>query len=413
VTAVPRRDRHGNVIGFHGSIEDISEKKRLEQQVIRTQRMEALSALAGGIAHNFNNILVGIMGYSEYLLSKKEPDDRDYRALKTIHEGALRASELTRQLLSTTRGERHSPTKMNLNDVVEKVLPLVAGTFDTTIEIETHLARDLMLIEGDPGQWEQSLLNLCINARDAMPTGGRLVIETENKVLDEDFAKTHLGARVGSHVILSVTDTGVGIAPEIKDRIFEPFFTTKAKSGGTGMGLSTVWGIVKDHRGHITVYSEPGAGTTFRICIPALEGSMNAPESADEIEDSSGSETILLVDDEATVREIWGDFLREKGYRVITAENGKEGIDAFCRHRGEVDLIIVDFVMPGLGGEKTAQKIREIEPRAKVLFTSGYSKNGPIGEYLNGGTDPFIQKPVPLKELGNKVREILNKKGER
>ncbi len=410
VTATRRKDAQGNVIGFQGSLKDITEKKKLEEQLVHAQKMEAVNALAGGIAHNFNNILVGIMGYSEYLLLKKHQGDPDYKALKTIYDGTVRASELTRQLLNTARSGRHRPTKMRVNDVVEKVLPLISGTLDKSIEIVTRLETDLMLIEGDAGQLEQSLLNLCINARDAMPTGGRLIIETENKRLGQDFVKAHLGAQEGDHVVISVTDTGIGIPPQIRGRIFEPFFTTKAQGSGTGMGLSTVYGIMKSHKGQITVESEVGGGTTFRLYFPAVGEGVRAALPTKEPEDFSGNETILIIDDDPVVRELWGDFLRENGYRVITARDGNEGIDLAGRQNGHIDLIILDFVMPDPGEEKTLARIKEIVPDAKVLVTSAYSRSGQIRNLLAMGADSFIQKPIQLKKLVRKVRETVDKK---
>lgn len=272
VTMTPRKDEDGEIVGFQGSIRDITERKALEEQLIQSQKMEAVGALAGGIAHNFNNILVGIMGYSEHLLSKKGEDDPDYRALKTIHEGSIRASSLTTQLLNIARGGEQNFIRLNLNELVTKFLPLISGTLDRSISIETRLSRLDLTINGDPGQLEQCLLNLCINARDSMISGGTITIGTFYQRPDEDFMRKHIGAQEGDYVVLSVTDTGVGMSPEIIVRIFEPFFTTKGLKGGTGMGLATVYGIVKNHDGIITVESDVGKGTIFKIFLPAVEG---------------------------------------------------------------------------------------------------------------------------------------------
>jgi PAS domain S-box-containing protein len=393
---------------IHGMGRDITEKRKLESQVLQAQKMEAIVALAGGIAHNFNNILTGIMGYSEYLISEKKEDDLDYEALKTIHEGSIRASNLTKQLLDTARGEQFSLTKVNLNGVVEKLFPLISGTFDKSIELRTHLDKNLMIIQGDIGQLEQSLLNLCINARDAMPSGGTLIIETYNQRLDEHYVKTHLGIEEGKYVVLSITDTGIGMAPEVKDRIFEPFFTTKGKTGGTGMGLATVYGIIQNHGGQITVYTEMGKGTTFKLYFPVIEGARMETPRKMKIDDKKGKGTILIIDDERAVRELWRDFLKKKGYRIITAEDGQRGIDVFRDSRDEIDLVILDLVMPNMGGEEALKRLREIRPNIKVLVSSGYSENGQAKEILKQGVNGFIHKPVRLAEIAERVRDVLN-----
>ncbi len=407
VTATQRRDRGGNVIGFQGIIKDITEKKNLEQQLIQAQKMEAIVALAGGIAHNFNNILVGIMGYSEYLLSKKGRDDPDHKALKTIHEGTMRASNLVKQLLSTARVGQYHPARVNLNDVIEGILPLILGTFNKSIEIVTHLSGDLMIIEADTGQLEQSLLNLCINARDAMPSGGSLIIETANRHLDREFVEAHLGLREGTYVVLSVTDTGVGMTPEVSERIFEPFFTTKDQAGGKGMGLSTVYGIMKNHSGKITVYSEIGKGTTFRLYFPTpVEGPSEDSPTGEEKKEEDRT-TILLVDDDSAVRQLWSGFLSDQGYRVIVAEDGDSAIEILEGRPDGIDLAIVDLVMPGIGGKETIRRLREIRPDVKVLASSGYSANGQARDMVQMDIDGFIQKPSQLSELIESVGKAL------
>ncbi len=405
VTASQRKDKGGNVIGFHGIIKDVTEKKNLEQQLIQAQKMEAIVALAGGIAHTFNNILVGIMGYSEYLLSKKDVGDPDYKALKTINDGTIKASTLVGQLLDAARVGQYRPGRVNLNDIVTGTLPLVESTFEKAIEVTTSLGGDLLIIEGDAGQLEQSVLNLCINARDAMPSGGRLVIETTNRRVDRDFADTHLGLREGDHVVLSVSDTGVGMTPDVKERIFEPFFTTKEQAGGTGMGLSTVYGIMKTHGGKITVYSEPGKGTTFRLYFPAL-----TDQSADTADQNGGrGGYILIIDDDPGIREVWGRFLFSHGFMVLVAENGQTGIELFRARRDEIDLVIVDLVMPGMGGKEAIPRLREIKPDIKVLGCSGYSANGQARDMVSLSPDGFIQKPPELSELLKTVKKIMDK----
>ncbi len=388
-----------------------NERALLQDQLLSAQKMEAIGTLAGGIAHNFNNILVGIMGYSEYLLTKKDKNDPDYKAIKTIHEGSVKASDLTRQLLNIARGGEFKRVRLSLNDVITRVLPLISGTFNKSIEIQTVLDPNPVIMEGDVGQIEQSLLNICINARDAMPEGGRLVIETYTRRLDNDFVKLHLGAKVGNYVVLSITDTGIGMPPHIKDRIFEPFFTTKKHAGGTGMGLATVWGIVKNHRGIVSVYTEPGSGTTFRLFFPAIgKEAQEADIERDEILPGKG-ETLLLVDDEPIIREMWGEILEEVGYRVLCAGNGDEALSTLEDHQGMLDLIILDLVMPHMGGKETFIKIRRRFPGVKVLVSSGYSENGEAREMIENGADGFIQKPYQIRMITAKIREILEGMG--
>jgi hypothetical protein len=353
--------------------------------------------------------MVGIMGYSEFLMMSKDNDDPDYKALSIIHEGTVRASELTKQLLNISRGGKFNLVTIRLNQVIERILPLVSGTFDKSIALKTHLAPDLMTIEGDMSQIEQCLLNLCINARDAMPEGGSLIIETYNQVLDDDFVKSHFGARVGPHVVVTISDTGTGIPLEIRDHIFEPFFTTKHQLGGTGMGLATVYGIIRSHNGVISVYTEIGKGTSFKLYFPVALGSAEEEILHRETSQSMPGMTILLIDDEPVVREVWGDFLTQKGYRVITAEDGLVGIERFEARKGKIDLVILDLVMPNLGGKETLAALRKVNPTVKVLVTSGYSENGQAGEIVNLGIDGFIQKPSQLTHLESEIVRILRK----
>ncbi len=399
------------VVGFQGTLRDVTEKKKLEQQLIQSQKMEAVGTLAGGIAHNFNNILVGIMGYSELLLGKKKDDDADFKALRIIHEGTVRASRLTQELLNITRGGSFHPARLSVNTVVKNMLPLITGTLDKSIKVDLHLVQDLPAVKGDLGQIEQCLLNLCINARDAMPGKGRLIIETLTQKLDAEFVRTHLDAREGDYVILSVTDTGMGMSREVKERIFDPFFTTKEHIGGTGMGLSTVYGIVKNHGGLVTVYSEAGVGSTFKLYFPAVEGRALDSTKVTKKRQSRSVATILLIDDEPVVREMWGDFLSEQGYRIITAKDGQEGAGLFFEKKGEIDLVILDVVMPKLSGKETLGRIRGAVPDVKVLLTSGYSENGQAGDLIDLGVDGFIQKPSQLSHLAQKISEILKGKG--
>ncbi len=400
--------REGNkIIGFQGTLRDITDRKSLEEQLIHIQKMEALGSLAGGIAHNFNNILVGIMGYSELLVTKKNKDDPDYKALKIIHESTLRASKLTHELLNIARGGEFRRMRVNLNNVVEKVLPLLSGSFDKSIDIKTYLANNLMMIEGDAGHIDQCILNLCINARDAMPKGGELIIETNNQRLDRDFVNTHLDAQEGDYVVLSVTDTGIGMSHEVKEHIFEPFFSTKEEKSGTGMGLSTVYGIVKNHGGLITVYSEEGVGSTFKLYFPGVRRKLKETPTREDNEKYAGSATILLVDDEQVVIDTWSEFLLQQGHQVLTAQDGEKALKIFQNKKDKIDLVILDYIMPKMGGKEVLIRLKEIDPDVKILVASGYSENGQAKEIIAEGADGFIQKPSQLNELHRKIIEIL------
>ncbi len=398
-------------------IRDITDRKVAEDeramlfdQLVSAQKMEAIGTLAGGMAHNFNNILVGIMGYSEYLLSKRSETDPEYKAIKTIHEGSVKASDLTRQLLNIARGGEFKRVRLSLNEVINRVMPLIVGTFNKSIEVQTVLDPGPVVMEGDVGQIEQSLLNICINARDAMPEGGKLVIETYTRQLDEDFVKLHLGAKIGNYVVLSVTDTGIGMPPHIKDHIYEPFFSTKKHAGGTGMGLATVWGVVKNHGGIVSVYSEPGTGTTFTLYFPAIyQKTRKEDHRRDEIMPGKG-ETLLLVDDEPIIREMWGEILDEVGYHVLSAGDGDEALSVLEERGGAVDLVILDLVMPRKGGEEAFLLIRKRYPSMKVLVSSGYSENGEAKKVMERGADGFIQKPYQIRMVTAKLREILTVK---
>jgi PAS domain S-box-containing protein len=408
LTSTLRKAEDGTIVGYQGIIRDITENKLLEEQLLQAQKMKAVGTLAGGMAHNFNNILVGIMGYSEYLLSKKEKDDPDYKALSTIYESTVKASDLTRQLLNIARGGDYKRVKLDMNSVVKRVIPLIKGTIDKTIEIVTDYDTNLFATEGDVGQLEQCILNLCINSRDAMPDGGKIIIETKNQFIDEHFVKTHLNAKVGSYVVLSIADTGTGIAPDVIDHIFEPFFTTKKHAGGSGMGLATVYGIVKNLQGIITVYSEVGEGTTLRFYFPAIEEKVEMDNLPQKGLKMKGEETILLVDDDEVVREMWEEVLGEYGYKVVVSGSGKDAIEIVKERGEEIDMVILDVIMPDVGGKEVFEKIVEIEPKMKVLVTSGYSKSGHAKDILDAGALGFIQKPASIRDLTKMTRDILD-----
>ena len=408
VTANLIMDKTGSTTGFQGIIRDITEKKRLESQLFHAQKMEAVGALAGGMAHNFNNILVGIMGYSEYLLARKTSEDSDYKALKTINDATIKASNLTRQLLGIGRGGEHKPISLNINEVIKRVLPLATGTFHKSIAIETTFSPKLPVIEGDPGQLEQCLLNIFINARDAMPNGGVLSIKTYNTVLDEDFVKSHLESRVGDYVVVRVSDSGIGMPSEVREHVFEPFFTTKPHSDGSGLGLSSVYGIIKNHRGFVTVHSEEGEGATFRLYFPSKEGNVHTTHSNDIRNRLSGDETILIIDDEEIVRDTWRDVLEELGYSVLYTDSGKKGVNIFSAQWETIDVVILDCILPEMGGSEVLLKLREIRPDIRILLCSGYGGNERFGSLKDMERVSFIQKPAGITDLTKKIRLLMD-----
>ncbi|MBN1882308.1 MAG: PAS domain S-box protein [Deltaproteobacteria bacterium] len=409
ITATGRYNEYGAIIGIQGTIKDITEKKNLERQLIYAQKMEAIGNLAGGIAHNFNNILVGIMGYSEMLMAKTSSENPDYKPIKTIFDGTTRAAEMTRQLLNFSRGGGETLfQRVSLNNVVQNVIPLLSSTFKGAIDLKTSLDTNILPIKGDEGQLEQCLLNLCINARDAMPDGGELLIETTNRYLDEAFVKTHLDAHAGEFVVLSISDTGTGIPPHVKEHIFEPFFTTKKSSGGTGMGLATLYGIVKTHNGFITVYSEEETGTVFKLYFPSTTGKFSETSKETDPQNLEENETILLIDDEPTVLTMWSDFLVDRGYTVITAENGPLGVEQYKKMKHIIDLVILDYIMPGMSGTDVLEALKEIDTDVKVLIASGYRENDKEKHLIVDDADGFLQKPATMNQLICAIRSILD-----
>ncbi|MBI4467824.1 MAG: PAS domain S-box protein [Acidobacteria bacterium] len=384
-------------------------RRSLEQQLIQAVKMEAVGTLAGGIAHDFNNVLVGISGYTSLLKMQMDDDHPFYPAIMTIEQSADRAAELTKQLLGFARGGKYKVEVMNLNEVVDRVRTLISRTFDRAIRIESYQTEGMWPFEGDAGQIEQCLLNLAVNARDAMPNGGLLMIETENITLDEAYTRSHLGTRPGKYVMLSVTDSGIGMDPATRSRIFEPFFTTKEKGKGTGMGLAMVYGIVNNHGGHIDVKSELGEGTSFRIYLPASEKTEQIEQQI--VKDAPlprGIETILVVDDERVIRELSQEMLERFGYTVLTAANGEEAARLFSERGDEIALVILDMIMPGMNGEKTFERLQEINGYVRVLLSSGYSANNQVQGLLLAGAKGFIQKPYEIRQLSHAVRNILD-----
>ena len=370
-----------------------------------------MGRLAGGIAHDFNNLLMVISGYSEFLLDRLGPEPALRGPAQEIASAAVRATSLTRQLLAFSRKQMLAPKILDLNGVVTENLKMLTRVIGEDIDLVMVPAAGLGAVRADAGQIEQVIMNLAVNARDAMPSGGKLTIETSNVSLDEEYARLHAPLKPGSYVMLAISDTGAGMDSETQSHIFEPFFTTKG-SKGTGLGLSTVYGIVKQSGGYIWVYSEPGKGTTFKIYLPRVaETAESVAQVAAPAESASvepGTETILLVEDEANLRYLARQFLEKQGYRVIEAADGAAAMQIAVAHEAVIHLLLTDVIMPGMNGRELAQRISEIRPNVKVLYMSGYTENV-IGR--NGTLDEgvrLLQKPFTLRDLKSKVREVLD-----
>lgn len=381
-----------------------------QEQLLQAQKMEAIGRLAGGVAHDFNNLLTIITGYSEMLLREAPGGSGSRQQLRQIRRAADRAGSLTRQLLAFSRKQVLQPRVLDPNTVVGEMDAMLRRLIGEDIDLVTKLNPDVYSIKFDPGQIEQIVMNLAVNARDAMPRGGKLTIETDNVELDEDYARTHPDAVPGPHVMIAMTDTGMGMDAETKARIFEPFFTTKEKGKGTGLGLSTVYGIVKQSGGNIWVYSEPGHGTTFKVYLPRAEESSRPvqPQDRKAAVALRGSETILLVEDDEDVRALLRDVLEAGGYRVLATGDAQEAMDLCRRHKGEVDLLLTDVVMPRMGGRELAENIMALQPNIKVVYMSGYTDNAIVHHgVLDPGT-AFIEKPIAPNVLLEKIRDFLS-----
>ncbi|MHB8763194.1 MAG: response regulator [Deferrisomatales bacterium] len=389
-------------------LRDVSERKKLEAQLRQAQKMEAVGRLAGGVAHDFNNLLQVILGSAEIALDGAEPDGPLAKRLVDVRRAAERAADLTRQLLAFSRKQIVEPVVLDLNAVVRETEKMLRRLIGEDVDLAARLAPDLAPVRADPGQVEQILMNLAINARDAMPGGGRLTLETANVVLDEAYAREHPSVTPGPHVLLAVSDTGTGMGPEVLAHVFEPFFTTKERGKGTGLGLATVYGIVKQAGGHVWVYSEPGHGTAFKVYFPRAEG--RAETRALPVDEAPllGSETVLVVEDEAVVRDLVRCILTGRGYRVVDAPNPAEAL-GICRSMPEpVHLLLTDVVMPGMGGRQLAERLAAERPGLKVLYMSGYLDNAIVH---HGVLDPgvhFLQKPFTPLALARKVRQVLD-----
>ncbi len=402
------RDAEGQPFEVVGSWSDITERKQLEDQILQAQKMEAVGKLAGGIAHDFNNLLTVINGYCEILIAGLDPDSRIREPLEEIHNAGERAAALTRQLLAFSRKAVLAPVVLDLNDLLRNLHKMLARLIGEDIELKVVLNPTIWKVKVDPGQMEQVILNLVVNARDAMPQGGKLTIEIANIALDEDYANRHPETQQGFYVQIAVSDTGSGMDAATQARIFEPFFTTKGPDQGTGLGLSVVHGIVKQSGGRVEVYSELGLGTTFKIYLPRTEDEAPVSRIISKKPSRRGSETVLLVEDETGVRLLARMILQRQGYNVLDAKNGEEALQLSMNHPGHIDILVTDTIMPRMSGLQLAQQLTKARPKMKVLFLSGYTDDAIVHHGIIDSDIPFLQKPFSSEGLANKVRDLLD-----
>ncbi len=408
-TPVPRHDHDGRLIAYDGLITDITTVKMLENQLRQAQKMEAVGQLAGGIAHDFNNILTAIIGYANLLLMRMPRTDVGRTYLDQILSSAERAAHLTRSLLAFSRKQIIDLKPVNVNEVITRVEKLLCRVIGEDIEFKTRLSRTDQIILADSVQIEQILMNLATNARDAMPDGGTLTVETDSLELGEEFVRNHSYGKPGKYALIAVTDTGIGMDEKVRNRIFEPFFTTKEVGKGTGLGLAMVYGIVKQHNGYIHVYSEPARGTAFKIYLPLIASTADKESEHGAENVKGGLETVLLAEDDSTVRTFMKHVLENFGYRVIEAADGEEAVRKFEENKEGVDLLVLDIIMPKKNGRETYQEIKKIRPAIRALLTSGYTADVVHQKgIMETGLD-FILKPSTPTVLLKKVREVLDK----
>ncbi|MFH1148284.1 MAG: PAS domain S-box protein [Pseudomonadota bacterium] len=403
----PMIDREGKTVGFTHTLKDITKSKQLELSFHQAMRMESIATLAGGIAHDFNNLLMGIQGYTSLMMNSLPPTHNHYDMLKRIEASVTSGAELTKQLLGFARKGKYDVKPVSLNEIIRKSLAIF-GRARKEIIIGEKYREDLWAIEGDQGQIEQVLLNLYVNAWQAMPAGGELHLETDNLVVTEDVISP-LNLDSGKYVRVSVADTGIGMDEKTQQRIFDPFFTTKEMGRGTGLGLASAYGIIKNHGGIITVKSRVGYGTVFTIYLPASDKEITPDIPPGKAEMEKGSETILLIDDQQIVLEVGKELLDALGYNAILARSGHEAVEVYKQRINEIDLVIIDMIMPGMDGGETYDVLKRLNPGIKTILSTGYSIDGDAAEIMKQGVNAFIQKPFSMKDLANKIREVLDK----
>jgi PAS domain S-box-containing protein len=407
ISGAPNLNLKGNVTGIVGIFKDISEQQKLESQLLHAQKMEAVGTLAGGIAHDFNNLLTGIQGYASLMFLDMNITNPLYDKLKGIEDQVRSGAELTKQLLGFARGGKYEVSVTDMNEIINKTSSMFGRT-KKEITIHGNYKHNIWAVEVDRGQMEQVLLNIYVNASQAMPGGGDMYLETANVFLDEESARPY-GVKSGRYVRIAVTDTGIGMDEQTRDRIFEPFFTTKEMGRGTGLGLASVYGIVKGHNGIIDVYSEKGHGATFTIYLPASEKEL-AKEEKVSTDIARGEGTILLVDDEDVIIDVGSEILEVLGYKVSVARSGREAVEKYKEMQHEIDMVILDMIMPEMDGGETFNALKSIDPGIKVILSSGYSADARSTRMMEEGCYGFIQKPYSVNTLSQKVKEVLDKK---
>ncbi len=408
---VPLTDSVGRITGLCGFTRDLTSTRQLEAQLLQAQKMEAIGTLAGGISHDFNNLLQAILGYSQILLMGRNNSDPDAVKLREIEKAAQRATDLTKQLLAFGRKVEIQPRPVDVNQVIKQVEKLLKRTIPKMINIELRLTEPILTVNADPVQLEQVLLNIGVNARDAMPEGGCLTIATTNVTPDEVFRKVNLQKGTIDCVMLTITDTGHGMTAEVMEHLFEPFFTTKQVGHGTGLGLAMAYGIIKNHGGHISCQSAPGTGTTFQIHLPAIAAA--APQDAEVQEDpiqKGEGETVLVVDDEVFLRDLAKDMLSANGYNILIAASGEEALEIYRKEGTKIAIILLDLIMPGMGGKNCLAEMLKLNPGVKVLIASGFSLDEPGKDPILIKAKGFIQKPYNFRKMLGRMREVIDRK---
>jgi PAS domain S-box-containing protein len=402
---------HGET-GFEMIAEDVTERRLLEEQLRQAQKMEAVGRLAGGVAHDFNNLLTVIKGYSELMLEELDCADPLRTEVDEIKKAADRAASLTRQLLAFSRQQVLAPKVLDLNSVVQNMDKLLRRLLGEDVVLSSVLGADLGRVKADPGQIEQVIMNLAVNARDAMPNGGKLTIESANVELDESYTREHVAVKPGRYVMIAVSDTGTGMPDKVRARIFEPFFTTKDVGKGTGLGLSTVYGIVKQSGGYVWVYSEVGIGSTFKVYLPRVDAPIDAKSMSRQPITHPGHETVLLVEDEDGVRALMRQVLQKHGYNVLEAPDGSAALLVCERHEGKIDLLLTDVVLEEMSGREIAERLLRMRPDMKVLYVSGYADDAIVQHGVLMAGAAFLQKPFTTEALARKIRQIIDQKAD-
>ncbi len=410
VAARAVRGSDGAIESFEGIVEDVTRQRLLEEQYRQAQRLEAVGRLAGGVAHDFNNALTAIGGYADLLLQALPAGDARREDANEIRAAAARAAGLTRQLLAFSRRQVLQPRVLDLNAVVETLHRMLRRLIGEDVKLALSLATGSLAVRADPGQLEQVILNLAVNARDAMPRGGTLTLETAEMELDEAYRREHAGVTPGRYVMLAMTDTGTGMDAEVRAHLFEPFFTTKEQGKGTGLGLATVYGIVQQSGGHIWAYSEPGRGTTFKIYLPRTDEAIETAEPVAAPRPAAGGvETVLLAEDDPAVREVTAAMLAQRGYRVLRAPDGQAALEMARAHPGPIPLLVTDIVMPGMTGPELADALRRERAGLRTLFISGYTDDAVVRQGVLEAGMPYLQKPFTLDDLIRRVRGLLDR----